>query len=59
MALKLCAITTCYQPTCSDGVTILANPPTKGKITVEHQNTTQSAGLKEKVLHLHLCVMIN
>ncbi|XP_055997828.1 uncharacterized protein LOC125647098 [Ostrea edulis] len=50
MAVKLCAITTCYEPLFSDGVMILANPPAKGKITVEHQNTTQSAGLKEKII---------
>ncbi|XP_061181031.1 uncharacterized protein LOC133189645 [Saccostrea echinata] len=50
MAVKLCAITTCYDPLYSDGVMILANPPNKGKITVEHQNTTQSAGLKEKII---------
>lgn len=49
VAVKLCAITTCYAPLYSDGVLVLANPPTQGKITVEHQNTTQSGSSTEKV----------
>lgn len=49
VAVKLCAITTCYAPLYSDGVLVLANPPTQGKITVEHQTTTQSGGSTEKV----------
>nr|XP_034314147.1 uncharacterized protein LOC105348718 isoform X1 [Crassostrea gigas] len=50
VAVKLCAITTCYAPLYSDGVLVLANPPTQGKITVEHQNTTQSGGSTEKIV---------
>lgn len=49
VAVKLCAITTCYAPLYSDGVLVLANPPAQGKMTVEHQNTTQSGGSTEKV----------
>ncbi|XP_062569401.1 uncharacterized protein LOC134231455, partial [Saccostrea cucullata] len=48
-AVKLCAITTCYAPLFSDGVLILANPPSKGQITVEHRNTTQSSGSNETI----------
>ena len=49
VAVKLCAITTCYEPLYSDGVLILSSPPTQGKITVEHQNISLSGGPKEKV----------
>lgn len=49
-AVKFCAITTCYAPLYSDGVLILAHPPTKGQITVEHRNTSQSNSLKETVI---------
>lgn len=49
-AVKFCAITTCYAPLYSDGVLILAHPPTKGQITVEHRNSSQSNSLKETVI---------
>ena len=49
VAVKLCAITTCYEPLYSDGVMILSSPPTQGKITVEHQNISLSGGQYEKV----------
>lgn len=49
VAVKLCAITTCYEPLYSDGMMILSSPPTQGKITVEHQNISLSGGPKEKV----------
>nr|XP_034301655.1 uncharacterized protein LOC105322112 [Crassostrea gigas] len=48
-AVKFCAITTCYAPLYSDGVLILAHPPTKGQITVEHRNSSQSNSLKETI----------
>lgn len=52
-AVKFCAITTCYAPLYSDGVLILAHPPTKGQITVEHRNSSQSNSLKETVILCH------
>jgi hypothetical protein len=48
-AVKFCAIAICYAPLFSDGVLILANPPNKGQITVEHRNLTQSNRLNETV----------
>ncbi|XP_078334035.1 uncharacterized protein LOC111124258 [Crassostrea virginica] len=50
VAVKLCAITTCYEPLYSDGVMILSSPPTQGKITVEHQNISLSGGQYEKIV---------
>ena len=38
--VKLCAGETCYRPVHSNGVLILANPPTTGALDVQHDNTT-------------------
>ena len=38
--VKLCAGETCYRPVHSNGVLILANPPTTGDLDVQHDNTT-------------------
>ena len=43
--VKLCAKHICYEPQYSDGVRILANPPTTGRIDVKHINT--SSGLEQ------------
>ena len=44
--VKLCAKHNCYKPQYSNGVRVLANPPTTGRIEVKHVNTT---GGQEKV----------
>lgn len=46
--VKLCAKHICYEPQYSDGVRILANPPTTGNIVVQHVNTS---GGQEQVNH--------
>ena len=44
--VKLCAKHICFKPQYSNGVRVLANPPTTGRIEVKHVNTT---GGQEKV----------
>ncbi|XP_078322971.1 uncharacterized protein LOC111122905 [Crassostrea virginica] len=45
--VKLCAKHICYKPQYSNGVRVLANPPTTGRIEVKHVNTT---GDQEKLV---------
>ena len=45
--IKICAITTCYSPLVSDGVTVLANSPVTGQLTLEHFNLTQGGGSEQ------------
>lgn len=52
IVLKLCARTICFQTIHTDGVMVIANPPTAGDITIEHLNTTEGNGV-EKVSMLH------
>ncbi|XP_063415906.1 uncharacterized protein LOC134697555 [Mytilus trossulus] len=49
IVLKLCARTICFQTIHTDGVMVIANPPTAGDITIEHLNTTEGNGV-EKLL---------
>ncbi|CAC5360416.1 unnamed protein product [Mytilus coruscus] len=49
VVLKLCARTICFQSIHTDGVMVIANPPTAGDITIEHLNTTEGNGV-EKLL---------
>ncbi|CAG2247188.1 unnamed protein product [Mytilus edulis] len=44
VVLKLCAKTICFSNISTDGVTVIANPPVTGDVTVEHFNSTQTNG---------------
>ncbi|XP_056015772.1 uncharacterized protein LOC125675332 [Ostrea edulis] len=43
--VKPCAIQICYQPTHSNGILILANPPASGDIIVNHDNSSSEEKL--------------
>ncbi|CAG2234222.1 unnamed protein product [Mytilus edulis] len=47
IVLKLCARTICFQTIHTDGVMVIANPPTAGDITIEHLNTTEGNGVEK------------
>lgn len=47
LVVKLCARHICYAPQYSDGVRVIANPPTTGSIVVKHVNITNG---KEQVV---------
>ncbi|KAK3101031.1 hypothetical protein FSP39_000383, partial [Pinctada imbricata] len=49
-SIKFCALQYCYTPVTSNGVLVLANPPTSGPITITHLNTTQGAGGIEQIV---------
>ena len=57
VVLKLCASTICFQTIKTDGVMVMANPPTKGSINVEHRNTTQTGGA-EKVYCSYIIIFL-
>ncbi|XP_076085327.1 uncharacterized protein LOC143056126 [Mytilus galloprovincialis] len=44
VVLKLCAETICFSNISTDGVTVIANPPVTGDVTVEHFNSKQTNG---------------
>lgn len=52
--VKLCAKHICYEPQYSDGVRVLANPPTTGNIEVQHVTTAN----QERVIASYQFVLI-
>ena len=49
VTIKPCAGATCFTPVESDGVLVLANRPTTGKLNVTHQDTATIGTANEKV----------
>ena len=47
VVLRLCARTICFQSIHTDGVMVIAKPPTTGGINVEHRNITEGGGTEK------------